>query len=436
MPFVRTIGRFGDVSTHPSSTTFLIQHRNFLSGRADIGFFIGSFHFLSLTAVDMDTRESRAISDIELGCKQGVPGIPGEKLFEGEVASDSISPLDLSTCPEQCEETHEMLMDGLQRECFSVFVFIALCGLVWSKKRKGLITYNIVLFCGLMAIGGIFDSQFHEQESQQYITTTAFTLQWVSLILCFWNNAHRLNAKCSKLELMMHSKTLLLTLSTGVIATTVSLISVPFAAATTAKSTTWLGASWGMIGVFITCLFLAANSHFVFVDAKVVSCLISSLTSRLARYNTLNVEDVNIIRKDIDNRLKAGFVASSALVGIALINVVISLGLFVFVDDTDTLLLIAAYFLKEVVVASFGLYFAARANEQYHTLVHSLGQVVETSKMTQMADNQQVSVSLQALIATPIQFPLVGLNLTRKDVIVRFSLYLFSMLLSGVKNVI
>jgi hypothetical protein len=83
-----------------------------------------------------------------------------------------------------------------------------------------------------------------------------------------------------------------------------------------------------------------------------------------------------------------------------------------------------------------GLYSAARANEQYYALVHSLGQVVETSKLSQLADNQQHSFALQALIARPVQFPLVGLCLTRKDVIVRFSLFIFSLLLSGVKNVI
>jgi hypothetical protein len=384
----------------------------------------------------MDSGESRASDDIELGCKQGVPGIPSQRLFESELASDSKAPLDLSAYMQQFEESNENLLDGLQRECFGVFVFIALCGLVWSKKRKRWIAYNITMLCLLAATGGFFDSQMKQKSLQQYITAPALTCQVVSICVSSWANIHRLNSKCSKFELSEHSKTLYLTFTTGATAAILSVACVPFMQTAVYGSTDWLMMGYVMSAMFAMCVCLAANSHFLFVDAKVVSALVSCLTYRLSTYNSLNVEDVSKVRKIVSKTVKVGFVGSSALIGVALLNVGVSFGLFIFVEDTAALLTIAAYFLKEVVIAAFGLYYAACANEQYYSVIRTLGRICETPKLSQLTDNHQNSNSLQVLIARPIQFPLVGLSLTRKDVIVRFSLYLFSMLLSGVKNVI
>jgi hypothetical protein len=396
-----------------------------------------------LLEVEPRVMETSAEDYVEMGCKPGIPGIPSKRLFESEI-NGVAGPLGASSIWQLCEESNDILIDGLQKDCSGVFTFIALCGLVWFKKHKRILLYNIVVISAYLPLAVYADTGATQEDLTNpnnhlfgafFYPIVIFT-QCGSIIVCVWSNGRRLNSKCSKLELSVHSQTLNTSLCSGFFAAAISLSFVPFAS----DRDGMLVMGSLMFFQVIVSVALIANAHFLYVDTRIATYMLNSLTSRWLKYNALSVDDVDTVRRAIDQRLKAGFVATSALIGVALFNVIFALGLFIFIEDSKTLYMSAAYLSKEVLIAAFGLYCAACTNEQYHTLVQCLGQAVGELKLdlTQPLDNQkdklQLPLILQGLISRPIQFPLVGLSFTRKEVLVRCLLYLFSMLLSGVKN--
>jgi hypothetical protein len=269
------------------------------------------------------------------------------------------------------------------------------------------------------------------------IVIIGITLQYAGMLVCYPFIARRLNSKCSRYQLLTHSKTIFISCATTLVA---SILSTLFASYALPQGSSWVRKGWMMYSMLTMCLILSILSHFLFVDARVANDILDILRLKVIRRKHVSAADVDKVRMIVDYCVRTGYITNTVLIGVALGNVIVSLGLFVFVREPRVLFQIVTYFSKEVVLAAVGLYYAACANEKYFALVSAVGKLVESAPLDPMQtwegqkETLQRSLVLQGLIANPIQYPLVGLVLTRKDVFFRFSLYLFSILLSGFKD--
>jgi hypothetical protein len=184
---------------------------------------------------------------------------------------------------------------------------------------------------------------------------------------------------------------------------------------------------------------LAGNILFLLVDARACEKVIGSLRDRLESASTLCIEDVLTARAEIRRRVRLGFVAHTALIATALVNVIAVFAALILqshlanpklvVNDITSVIMLLC---REVVVATFAFWCVAVVNEQQHALVKQLELQVSShwaSYRSQPERKTDICWLIVSLQTNPLTFPLVGMTLRRKDVLVRFALWLFGILL-------
>jgi hypothetical protein len=178
-------------------------------------------------------------------------------------------------------------------------------------------------------------------------------------------------------------------------------------------------------------LVLAGNIYFLIVDTSVCqrtlrNCIAAAETDRLT------TDMINTARTEVASRVRIGFIANSAIMATALVNVlaIFVIALIAHIHPLDFVLYVVSFMLREVIVAAIGLYNVALVNEEYDRLVYRVGIASQAANSLSAEKKLDNCVMLNLIIACPIHFPIVGMTLRRKDVLLRFSIWLFGILLS------
>lgn len=175
---------------------------------------------------------------------------------------------------------------------------------------------------------------------------------------------------------------------------------------------------------------LCANLLFILADAEVISRSIESLSRALHdRPSSLSIKMIIAVRQEIHRRMSEGWVASTTLIGTAVINVIIVLASFVVSNHLSLTeeLLIVCY--REVVIAFVAFWYVALVNEKYDKLIHDVEAYISTNCFAESVKTELCWLLL-SLQSNPLTISLMGMTLRRKDVLFRFSLWLFGILLS------
>jgi hypothetical protein len=193
-----------------------------------------------------------------------------------------------------------------------------------------------------------------------------------------------------------------------------------------------------LFAIFILCLNLGANVFILLVDTDIALESIQSLHCVLGNNEQLTLNRVESVRLLVAGLVNRGFTGNSVIMATAITNVAAVFALVVAAhDQLDFVLLnIALYLLREVILCGVGLWYAARVNESYDSLLEALShhifrQLNEHDGLERGTSPTGASaIILCCLQASPIAYPVAGMTLRRKDVVFRFGLWLFGIVLS------
>jgi hypothetical protein len=337
------------------------------------------------------------------------------------------------------EEADETLADAIWRTNRCCYVIFALTGLIWTRQKIPLIVYNVImLLCvPISSVAYLAVVVSHPQLQSFNLPTavclgTAVLMQYSGLLVCTYLNALRLNAKYKKYELSAHRQTMTATVLTTLVALGVTLVSLPFGLSEASIAVRYRGTAFVMF--VLECVMFGANMHFLFVDAQVSFDIISALINSVNQKKQYSIATLETIKSEVQRIVNAGYIANTALISTALSNVLIAFIMFILLNDATVLWLMVSYLFKEVIVAFMGLYYVACVNELDSKLDVACGQSIRTASVdkTQSTERKlELSMSVQYLQLERFKFPMVGMVLTRKDVALRFSIWLFGILISA-----
>jgi hypothetical protein len=339
----------------------------------------------------------------------------------------------------------DVLIVGLRQQSQAAYTFLCLCGMNWNKRNVPLILYNVALLLVVPATELSFGTMSRTiqntilSEPLSFALAVAVTIQFVGILVCVYCSAIRLNTRYRVYELQLHRRTITATVATTICSFAISVIFLPFALPQASSSVLAI-----ICGCFAAeCIIFGGGLHFLFVDVAAASAMLQSLRMNVSKGDSISVESIEKVRSEINRIVHAGYTVNTALIATALCNVFVALALFILVSDISILFLIVSYMFKEVIVAVVGLYRVACVNELYFALVDSFGGLISrsTARSSEIAtsdDRKLINLCLtfQYLQSRPIKFPLVGLVLTRKDVILRFSIWFFGIFVSSLSKAI
>jgi hypothetical protein len=303
--------------------------------------------------------------------------------------------------------------------------FLALCGMVWDSPR-GLITAwmcRVWSFCVLAEVGYCYGGESyqllqHPGVSQKLCIpiAAALLLQLVGILVGTQHNSRRLWTKCRKYEPTAFSSSLRVTILLALVLSVITMLQYK------------LDSFVVGVAYVVPCFVLAANVYFLLVDASVCQQILRECVAA-ANDGRLTTDMVSVARAEISDRIETGFVANTAIMATALANKLAIFVIVIIVPDgfVGTLFDIIGFLMREVVIAIVGLWSVALVNEEYDKLVFAAGSIAhEATGSNKHLDNSLVL----NLLTCPINFPLAGMTLRRKELLLRFSIWLFGILLS------
>jgi hypothetical protein len=242
-------------------------------------------------------------------------------------------------------------------------------------------------------------------------------LQPVALGWALYCNYRRLNEKALLLEVEAYKK-----LIPEILAVTALLVAAVFP---------FLAITEGGEQYFVFTLILESTASgacllFITADAEVCRTLITHGMQKLDE-KTLTLLFAQEIRTHMEERIAKHNFTNSVLIAVAVLNLGAILILCFFLHSIEeTIVLFLAYFFRELVVALVAFWKVAQVNEASSRLVKSILKSLEgTSWMDSLETNQLRQLQLfLSLSGNRISYPLMGAKLTRKDVLLRFSLWL------------
>lgn len=213
------------------------------------------------------------------------------------------------------------------------------------------------------------------------------------------------------------------------------------------------------LGEFGISTFLAANLMMTCVDAGVSTALLESLIDK-AKNQTLTLRQYESVRDHIKQRCPKANWKLTAVISVAILDIVVIVVILLLSsvltratldDDGGTshpfsimfVALMTTFFLKELPFLFIVLWQSAKVNEKSDRLTKLLGTIPWTSmdcdKGCVKENNDQ---ELRRLIlfssaqAHRISMPLAFMRLKRRDIVIRFGLWLVSLLIGIIKTVI
>jgi hypothetical protein len=190
----------------------------------------------------------------------------------------------------------------------------------------------------------------------------------------------------------------------------------------------------------IASVMLGGNLMFLLADASVACHNLQSLLHDVDAGKELSMQKVANVRVEFKRVVHQGFYGSTAIVGSALLNVLTAFALTIVTTDSVIALFMEMTYLlfREITVSVVGLYYVAKVNEDFDELVRLLTEEISRKCCLDTADVERPSVTimkaniiLNSIVANPIKFPLAGMTLRRRDVLFRFGIWLFGVLLSA-----
>jgi hypothetical protein len=214
-----------------------------------------------------------------------------------------------------------------------------------------------------------------------------------------------------------------------------------------------------------TCSLFAVSVLFIFVDVKTSSYLIQYLIHE-HQANRLTLKLLLKVKQEIKHRVKAHEPANNALMIVALINalfvIIIAIAYKNLLNDVIFILAMTTAFLREVIFVLVGFWEGAKVNELSDELIVRLSKSVPDEELDYLLieeNNNSSSLLLNErnnnnndlmmnekdrefhrmtlytnALSDPISFPLAGMRLTRKDILIRFSLWVSALIIGLIQQ--
>jgi hypothetical protein len=275
-----------------------------------------------------------------------------------------------------------------------------------------LLTY--ALFPVVLCIVAVLGSGFNLFE---FIIFFVMFLQSVALGWVLYCNYRRLNEKALVLEVEAYKK-----LIPEILAVTALLVAAAFPFLAFAET----GIQYFVFTLILESTASGACLLFITADAEVCRTLITHGMQKFEE-NTLTLQFVQEIRTHMEERIAKHNLGNSVLITVAILNLGALLILSFFLHSIEgTIVWLLAFFFRELVVALVAFWKVAQVNEASSKLVKIVLKSLEgTSWMDSLETNQLRQLQLfLSLSGNRISYPLMGAKLTRKDVLLRFSLWL------------
>jgi hypothetical protein len=256
-----------------------------------------------------------------------------------------------------------------------------------------------------------------------WLVAASLLLQSAGIVLSTYWNSVRLSRKASSMELNSFWSTQ----STSVVSVAVAIVATFLIPGMLAHSVLHEA-----LLLLPSILVNGINIQFLLADATVAFELLRKVT-RQARSGNIAFQDVELVRLKISEIVENGFLPTTAIMATALGNILCFFVIAV-IREQETIEIVVYFFLvffKEIVFAIVGLYYAACVNEAVQELKYTLG-----LKLSVPSNCSHVSPILHYLQVCPINFPVCGMVLTRKDVAIRFAVWVFGVVVSFVARLV
>jgi hypothetical protein len=318
------------------------------------------------------------------------------------------------------------------------YMSLWLCGLVFDNRHSAIIRYAVMV-CWFLILGGSLCELLlifiNVKVIADLVLFFAVLIQLVGLLVSQTRNVTRLRSRFRVYEPLSIKA---VSRCGFLFAVVMMLVSVPAVLIIFYQRAPWAYCATTCVNTYLGVI-LGGNVLFILVDADCANSILQKLIDEASREDSLSLYNVDNSAREIKSVIGRSFLSSNAIVLTALINVLI---VFVFVvlndvRDWSQYLVVFSFLGREIVAAVVCLYWVALVNEKYDAQVRKIGsQLAEECLRPRMVPDspsiksQELNSLLNILVSNPIQYPLVGMVLRRKDVMVRFGIWVFGVLLS------
>jgi hypothetical protein len=323
----------------------------------------------------------------------------------------------------------------------NIYWFLLICGMIYHDKspfiRWILLSWNgAVLLILLASVGfNIYLLAFDRRGTADVLADLTGVAQLLGLLWGIYFNCNRLHACYPKNYVVCLRRSWGITVASVVAMLAMNLSCYFILLGSSSASYRHYMAHIGeMLMVIAMCLLLGANFLFLTADTLAAAAQLHMLLTDLESGNAPLKSQVNSARREFELILGAGWKGNSVIMLAAIFNIFMVFAIVVVPGKSigHIFLLIGSVFFREVLLAGIGLYYIAVVNEKYDLLIELLALHVDRKlDDTSSFDDSlgRANATLNCLYVRPITFPIVGMTLKRKDVLLRFCLWLFSIVL-------
>jgi hypothetical protein len=352
------------------------------------------------------------------------------RVLHGDSVCDTyFDPENYTVCTnEECsDELKYSLLQSLDSTTYGIF---CICGLVW-KENNTLSSilhngWNCLVFA-VVAAPAIYTLSLSplalasSAKLSFYFSIISFALwfQAIAIVLSNYKNGVRLHLKINALEIASFESVKMVTWISTLTAT-LGTIAMPiyFSISYHADSQALL---FSVVMLFPLAVVNGINFQFLLADAHYGYTVLKKMATG-AEGHLLSLRDVDFVRAQVNRVVDRGYFSATSLMACALINMFCIFIIVLLLGYSDALLFdFFALFFKEIVFALIGLCFVAFVNEASRECVCVLGRRLAAQRNLS-AHDMRISLILQSLQSCPIEFSLVHMVLTRKDIAVRFEI--------------
>jgi hypothetical protein len=325
-------------------------------------------------------------------------------------------------------------------------VFLGLGGLLWDPCRDldnispRAVMQNalmVVILLALSIVPGLsvendFLSGF--DYPSQIAVSSALFVQVIEIGIATFFVVRRLQCKCRSYEATIYPAACVATLKCVVTSSCLVLAGIYILVGNISRG-------WhAFLYVTFSSAGIGGTTSFVFLDAFAADAALKQFIHSLRLRGPFDPETVHTVVNEVHHIVSNGFITNSVVTTVALFNVIIVFALGVFTRGNLSLVvgLALVWLSKELVFAVAILYSIACVNETSTELVSEVG--IQFAKLDAQDPNGrrcllEMNQVLQYLLSNPVNFPILGMVLSRKDVAFRFGIWAFGLLLSGITRV-
>jgi hypothetical protein len=311
---------------------------------------------------------------------------------------------------------------------------LAVCGLMWKPEQAFCLLHvwnytvyisSCFIFAYILIHGSILGGN-----------TTSAKLDTIEIIPCFFQTVGftvifmQSRKKClsyypNKLEIQLYYESLSITYVVFLFCLLLTLVLVvDWIFFPEIVTISWVYAPI-LISLLMQSLLISGSLLYLFVDGKCISAVIDRIDLTIIHSDCPNLEAYETLYQDILDRVSKASIYYNIIMITAILDII---GLLVcsFFFSLDYLLIPVAVIMKEVIYCVFGFWCVANVNEKAQKLIKRAGSSTTSNKKNLSRDMEKRMLRMELfglLYAKPISFPLAGMVLTRKDVIIRTSIW-------------